>query len=426
MNLEHLVRPGTAGVGLDVIGVESSAAQLVWSALPPGAHRLLLTADRRGRGAPERRVEVTADGGPGSIELHELAADTRYRVSLLLEGTSDVVAAGRFATLPPGRGLPLSKFATISDLHLGRGSSVYRGPLLRPGPTGAAVDTQAPSADPAAASGRRSPTARLIERSQRLGGNAADHPFECAAAAIDEALAWGAELLIVKGDVCEESYDEHWDAAAMLLGDLPVPVVLVPGNHDTGRLRRVEPHDAARRRGLRMVTGVDHIDLPGVRLVLVDSTVPGNGWGSIARHADEVAELNAQADNGLFIATHHQPQRFSSPLYWPHGIPGPDARRFARTVMAAGSSVLASSGHTHRCRVRRVAGMPWSEVSATNHYPAMWAGYRVHEGSIAQTARRIAAPGALDWSEHTRPMLGGAWALWAPGSLSDRSFQLDW
>jgi len=34
--------------------------------------------------------------------------------------------------------------------------------------------------------------------------------------------------------------------------------------------------------------------------------------------------------------------------------------------------------------------------------------------------------GALAWSETTRDALGGIWALWAIGTLSDRSFALDW
>jgi hypothetical protein len=177
---------------------------------------------------------------------------------------------------------------------------------------------------------------------------------------------------------------------------------------------------------LRVTRGVEHLDVPGLRIVLVDSTIPGNGWGDVARHADEAAALSRDAATGVFLATHHQAQRFRVPLYWPHGIPGPNARRFARAIVAANPASVMSSGHTHRNRRRRVAGLTWSEVAATNHYPATWAGYRVFEGGLHQSVRRIAEPSTLAWSEHTRRMLGGTWALWSTGSLSDRSFSVRW
>lgn len=420
MNLEHLLRPGTATTGLDVVGVEDDRAQIVWSSLPErGATLRVVLAGSRRRSRTGRTVaSIPLDPavGAGAIEVVGLDAATTYGLSLCVEGSAEPEAVRRFATLPAGRGLSLCRFATISDLHLGRGQPDHEHEPVADDPDSSTI------------TGRRTASTHLLERTRRVERNVAstDHAFRCAEAAIDAAIAWGAELLVVKGDICEESYDQHWDQAAELLGDLPIPVLMVPGNHDTGRLRRVEPHDAARRRGMEMVRTVDHVDLPGVRIVGVNSTVPGNGWGQIDRHSDEVAQLASEADAGVFVATHHQPQRFATPLYWPHGIPGPDARRFARAVTAANRSVMASSGHTHRCRVRSVAGLPWSEVAATNHYPAMWAGYRVHEGSIAQTARRIAAPDVLAWSERTRPMLGGTWALWSAGTLSDRSFRLEW
>ena len=87
---------------------------------------------------------------------------------------------------------------------------------------------------------------------------------------------------------------------------------------------------------------------------------------------------------------------------------------------------MASSGHTHRNRRRRVQGLTWTEVAATNHFPGVWAGYRVFEGGIMQTVRRTAEHDTLAWTEHTRDMLGGVWALWATGTMADRCFALRW
>ena len=60
----------------------------------------------------------------------------------------------------------------------------------------------------------------------------------------------------------------------------------------------------------------------------------------MARHGESAAaDLARDADGAVFAATHHQAQRFRVPLYWPHGIPGPDAGRFARDLLAANPSV---------------------------------------------------------------------------------------
>jgi predicted phosphodiesterase len=383
--LEHLARPRTAGAAVELFAVEPDAVQLCWAQLPAGRWTVHVS--------PSRTAPVELDGGgAGNVVVAGLLPGTAHELEL--RGPTGTIRR-RFRTPAAPPGAELFRFATISDLHLGRGAKHYAGPLARRG-----VDAvPPPGGDPQAAA---------------------------AAAAIADALAWGAAALVVKGDICEETTEATWDLAADLLGDLPVPVHLLPGNHDTGRLRHFEPEVGAAARGLHLTRGVEHVDAPGVRIVLVDSTRPGNGWGAVARHAEEVAQLVAEADGGAFVATHHHAQRFRVPLFWPHGIPAPDASAFAGTVRAANADVLVSSGHTHRCRTRRVGGLTWSEVAATNHFPTVWAGYVVHEGGLRQTVRRISAPAVAEWSERTRHLLGGLWALWSTGTLDDRCVSLSW
>lgn len=376
--LEQLARPRTAGAGVDVFAVEDDRAQVVWRHLPAGPVELRVGG---------RSWTVDHHGGPGAAELDGLGADATHELSVRAGGGE---VRRRFRTLPRPAGEELYRFATLNDLHLGRGEDGMHGKL----------------------------------RSVDL--DAAHHPYTAAEDALDEALSWGAERIVVKGDICDETREWTWELAGRLFAGAPVPVDLLPGNHDTGLKRHFEPEDGAARNGLTLTRGVAHIDAPGLRIVLVESTLDGNGWGKVARHADEVAALAAGAEHGVFVATHHQPQRFPVPTYWPHGIPSFDAERFARRVVAANPDVLASSGHTHRCRRRRVGGLTWTEVAATNHFPAVWAGYRVFEGGVMQVVRRTARPATLAWSEHTRPVLRGVWALWATGTPWDRCFVLDW
>ncbi len=390
--LEHLVRRRTAGVGLEVTAVEPSRAQVVWSR--PGAGALAVELD--GRPVELSDAQRTHDG-PGGVELTGLRPDRAHRVQLRRDG--EVVASRRFRTPAAPRGDELFRFATISDLHLGRGDRAYRVPKMR---------KEVPE-----------PRTHDVDLEQ-------DRQFRTARAAVREALDWGAQLLVVKGDLCDESVDWIWDQAAELLGSLPVPVVILPGNHDTGALRVVEPEVAAAARGLDVRRGVGHLDVPGLRIVTVDSTNPGNGWGSVARHAHDVADLASEVDHGVFLATHHHPQRFRPPLFWPHGIPGPDADDFARTVVSANPAVMASSGHTHRCRRRVVEGLTWTEVAATNHFPGVWAGYTVYDGGLTQAVRRILEPEPMAWIEGTRHVLGGVWALWSTGTLDDRCCSIRW
>lgn len=388
-DLEHVLRPETAGAGLQVMGVEPDTAQLVFSRLPQGAAELRIDG---------RRLRWEHPGGPGSVVVDGLAPATSYHAELRGRAGSGAAVTVRTDARP--RGAELFRFATVSDLHLGRGEKPYRGPAATP------LSHEAGAGVP-----------DLL---------AEDRATRCARAALAEAVDWGAQLIVVKGDLCERTYDWTWDLAASVLSEVPVPVLVLPGNHDTSVERHFEPEHGAAQRGIELTRDVGHHDVDGLRIVLADSTVPSTGWGDLARHAEAVAQLAAEADGPVFVATHHQPQRFAVPLYWPHGIPGPNARHFARTVRSANPSVLASSGHTHRNRRRRVAGMHWTEVAATNHFPGVWAGYRVHEGGLHQTVRRIAEPDSLGWTEQTRRMLGGVWALWSAGELSDRSFTLDW
>ncbi|MFZ4517288.1 MAG: metallophosphoesterase family protein [Microthrixaceae bacterium] len=379
--LEHLARPRTADAGVEVAAVEDRSVQITWRDLPPGRVRV---------GAGGSAVDVEHPGGPGAAEVTGLPAGRQVVVWVRSGGS--VIARRMVRTLfrPPGE--ELFRFATVNDLHLGRGEDGMHGKLR-------AVDLEA-----------------------------AHHPYVAARDAVAEAIDWGAELLVVKGDIVDETRDHTWELTAKVFTDVPVPVRMLPGNHDTGLRRHFAPEEGAARHGLVLTRGVEHLDVPGLRVVLMESGLDGNGWGRVARHAREVADLVAGAPGGTgtFVATHHQAQRFRVPLYWPHGIPGPDARSFARTVAGTGRGVLVSSGHTHRNRRRTVGGLTWTEVGATNHFPGVWAGYRVFEGGILQTVRRITSPETLAWTDETRDVLRGVWALWATGTLWDRCFSLRW
>ncbi|MGB3409963.1 MAG: metallophosphoesterase [Microthrixaceae bacterium] len=397
---ERLLRAGSRPGAVDLFAIEPDRIQIVW----PEGCRSPIRAHIDGRTVDLDSASIPS--GAGSAVIADLSPGTPYELTFTCRSAAgSATTKRRFRTPESPLGAELFRFATMSDLHLGRGALEYRGPVAHLSHNSSEEDVAT----------RES--------------SSADVQLRIARSAVSEALEWGAQHLVLKGDVCDQGYDWIWDQAASLLGDLPIPVSIIPGNHDTGQLRKLEPEFAAKDRGLHVTRSPEAVELPGMSLILVDSTVPGTSWGSLDRSADEVADLASHArrsGRGVAVMSHHHPQRFAVPLFWPHGVPGPDAGRFVSSLGKADPAAFVSSGHTHRCRRRKVGGVAWSEVAATSQFPGVWAGYVVHEGGLRQTVHRIADPASLELIEPGRALLSGIWALWSTGNLSDRCFNVGW
>lgn len=255
---------------------------------------------------------------------------------------------------------------------------------------------------------------------------AVPHAIRCTRSAIQDALAWGAQLLIVKGDLTHHGVPEEWAAVGELLAGLHVSVAVVPGNHDVKESRLVEPQPALAAHGLHLVHGVEVIDMPGIRVVLVDTTVPDEHRGRVAHLTHDIVRVASRAPGGVLVALHHHPQRYRYPTFIPPGIPGPESNRLLRELASAHAATLVSTGHSHRHRRHRRFGINVTEVGSTKDFPGTWTGYAVHEGGIRQVVRRISDPTCLPWLDHTARAGGGFWGLWSPGTLEDRCFSLTW
>lgn len=365
--------------GLRCFAVEPGCAQLTWSRLGPGPVKFTW---------PSGDLVVEADGGPGAVLIEELTAQPGLEVQVEpTRAASPSMIALELPSHPPGE--ELTRFATISDLHLG----TQRFGMLR---TITEHHTEVP------------------------------HPLRCARAAIAEALEWGAQRIVVKGDLTHASYPHTWAMAAELLSDVPVPVDVICGNHDVSARSTVDPFAEAARYGLRLHRGITPIDLPGLRLVLMDSTVPGIDIGRWNHLRDDAVDAVGEARGPAMLVVHHHPQPLPVPTHLPRGIPSIAAASFLRSLRRANPELIGTSGHTHRHRFRTVAGVPWSEVGSTKDYPGTWAGYVVHEGGVRQVVRRVARADCLRWTERTKRCALGAWALWSPGRLADRCWTHTW
>jgi len=364
------------GDGPDVFAVEDTSAQLTWRRLPVGPVEVRC-------GPSLTRVE--SDGGPGVADISDLEPRTPYTATVT---TSSGNHRLRFRTLPAPPGDELYRFATISDLHLGRTRFGVRNTIAEP-----------PDVVP--------------------------HPIRCADSAVAGLLAWGAQRVVVKGDLVDFNSAATWTLAERLLAGIPLPWSVLPGNHelahgDRGALALARSH------GVDLVGEVESIDVPGLRLVLMNSAIEDEDVGRWGHLEQAAAEAVAGAGGPAMLMVHHHPQSAPVPTHFPPGVSSASARRFMQTMRRANPVIIGTSGHTHRHRYRSVVGVPWSEVGSTKDFPGTWAGYVVHEGGIRQVVRRVADPGCLVWLDRTRFAAGGLWALWSPGRRSERCFTYAW
>lgn len=296
-----------------------------------------------------------------------------------------------FRTLASPPGEEVFRFATISDLHVGDITFGYRQTLVeRPVPDEA-------------------------------------HPQRATRAAITALSDWGAALLVVKGDLTATAMAKDWAATGQVLSSSPVPVHLLPGNHDHyGAPGEPEPYRALDPYGLTMTNDVDVVELPGLTLLLLDSTATGQPLGHVAHRQERALTALAAARSPAFVATHHHVQRLPVPTFWPPGIPSFEAERFIDAIARVHPATMISSGHTHRHRRRQIGPVVLTEVGSPKDYPGTWAGYVVHEGGIRQTVRRVSPPDLLRWTDHSARAAWHAWGVWSPGRLSDRCFSHTW
>lgn len=377
-----------------IFSVADHEVQVVWRGLPAGLLRLAITsADRPRPVTAPMTVEV--DGGPGSATISDLPAGTPLRLTATLPGPGNAVEVIETRTLDALDGPELCRVATISDLHLGTEVFGQQGTI------------------------REHPTPSVA------------HPERCARAALDEASAWGAERIVVKGDMTNYGQVPEWRTYRRLLDATSPPVDGLPGNHDrafTAGRPGLSPEQAARTFGLSMASPVTIRDHDGLRIILVDTTGDTRHIGHVVGRTEAVFEAAAEVsgDRAVLVALHHHLQPHVVSEGWPIGVPRQESRSFLEGLHGANPRTLVTSGHTHRHRRWEHAGITATQVGATKDYPGVWAGYVAHEGGLRQVVRRVARPDCLRWTDHTRRAALGTWRWAAPGRLSWRCFDLRW
>lgn len=332
----------------------------------------------------ERTITVDCQAGAGVAEIDGLTPDSPFRLQVI--GTNGEVVEELSGNTLPKLG-PATKIATISDVHLG---------ALEFGPIGKISDHQP-----------------------------VPYPLRCGRAAIDEAVAWGAEVLVIKGDLTDTGARDQWRMAQELLDGIDIPIMITSGNHDVWGTREIMPAAGAASIG-RSVEDVQTLDIGNARIVLVDTSIPGTGSGDLQKHRDLVRAA-VDVKQPVLLCLHHHLQRTPVPWFWPPGIPPANAMPVVEELFEINPALMITSGHTHRNRRHRLLDdrITFTEVAATSDYPGVWAGYEISQDTIRQTVRRIASPDAISWTEATRAALGTIWPRWSQGRLDDRCVDVE-
>ncbi|MDX1889253.1 phosphodiesterase [Mycolicibacterium sp. 050158] len=171
------------------------------------------------------------------------------------------------------------------------------------------------------------------------------------------------DLVLLGGDLVDHGQPAEYAALREILAALPIPMLVIPGNHDDRENLRAAFADHA----YLPRSGPLHycVDEHPVRVVALDSTVPGHHHG----HLDEAslewlaATLARDPDKPTLLMLHHHPI--------PCGIEYLDEYRYfdgdaLRQVVEGVDNVeIVLCGHVHRSMLTRWAGTVLSSCPST-------------------------------------------------------------
>jgi 3',5'-cyclic AMP phosphodiesterase CpdA len=194
-------------------------------------------------------------------------------------------------------------------------------------------------------------------------------PFLSAAVAHLLALEPRPDVVIATGDLVDAGRPEEYRRLRALLAPLPMPVYLIPGNHDDrDALRAVfTDHAYLPRAGFIQYVVENH----PVRLVALDTLVPGQHGGLICpeRLAWLEARLHEAPRRPTLVFMHHPP--FVTGISFMDGYGLANAEGL-RDVLQRHTHVEAVvCGHVHRPVQTRWAGTVVSTAPSTAHQVAL-------------------------------------------------------
>jgi Icc protein len=211
------------------------------------------------------------------------------------------------------------------------------------------------------------------------------------------------DALLVSGDLTDNGDPAEYARLRELLAPLDLEPHVLPGNHDL-------------RRPMREAFGlpgagdepVSHVvDLGPLRLVCLDSTIPGAEGGALdeGRIGWLDRALETDREKPTVIAMHHPPLRTEIPTFERIGLDPQGRAALAEVLVRHRQVVRIVAGHVHRAIVAELAGRAVLTVPSTYMQSALDftapqlqmrddpPGYAIHalrDGSLASHLQPIA------------------------------------
>ena len=173
------------------------------------------------------------------------------------------------------------------------------------------------------------------------------------------------DVVLATGDLVDGGTAEEYQRLRRLLAPLPMPVYVIPGNHDDREVMRREFSDHAYmpRDGFMQYV----VDDGPVRLIALDTLLPGSGGGLV--DDERVAWLDARLCEArtkpTLIFMHHPPFKTGIAYMDSIGLQGKDA--LASVVRRHAQVERVACGHLHRSIQSRWAGTVASTAPSTAH-----------------------------------------------------------
>lgn len=164
------------------------------------------------------------------------------------------------------------------------------------------------------------------------------------------------DAVLVSGDLADHADAAEYEQVVELLSPLGAPLYVLPGNHD----------DRAALRRHFDVPGIAggpvrySVDLGPVRLVVLDTTIPGRDDGAL--EAGQLDWLDSELATGpgtpTILAMHHPPVKTGIPSCDDSGLRRAHAEALAEVVARHPRVQTVTAGHVHRAVTGRLAGRP--------------------------------------------------------------------
>ena len=173
------------------------------------------------------------------------------------------------------------------------------------------------------------------------------------------------DLVVISGDLADTPTAEEYEYLKRLLAPLKLPFVGIPGNHDSRELM----HAAFPQAAYAFPTGAlnQSVEIGGLDLVLLDSSVPGRPHGELDAPTLQWLEatLASSPARAAVLFLHHPP--FKTGIWHMDRQYLLNAGELAAVVKRHPRTQLIAAGHVHRAILTMFAGIRSTICPAPNH-----------------------------------------------------------